>query len=215
MEAADQLHNLWIGCAKDSLASVFCDIIEYHPMFRGSESWDEALAQLCTLLHDYCDRSGLEKAVIDEISLTKLSIKSITYDFPAAFSKGWANRVGTAFAADFLKNTDVEELESYIGQVCSIGKSTAVHTSTIGLRLLQRLMLHLNAVWSAPEKRGPVYLCSSRDSRDLIVCTPELPIDTGQFRELRVLEDLPRCICSLKSQKVSNPQQHEWRLDFF
>eukprot|EP00439_Symbiodinium_sp_Y106_P003063 s9534_g1.t1 len=151
MEAADQLHNLWIGCAKDSLASVFCDIIEYHPMFRGSESWDEALAQLCTLLHDYCDRSGLEKAVIDEISLTKLSIKSITYDFPAAFSKGWANRVGTAFAlekavideisltklsiksitydfpaafskgwanrvgtafaADFLKNTDVEELK--------------------------------------------------------------------------------------------------------
>ena len=99
MEAADQLHNLWIGCAKDSLASVFCDIIEYHPMFRGSESWDEALAQLCTLLHDYCDRSGLEKAVIDEISLTKLSIKSITYDFPAAFSKGWANRVGTAFAS--------------------------------------------------------------------------------------------------------------------
>lgn len=272
MEAADQLHNLWIGCAKDSLASVFCDIIEYHPMFRGSESWDEALAQLCTLLHDYCDRSGLEKAVIDEISLTKLSIKSITYDFPAAFSKGWANRVGAAFAADFLKNTDVEELkvhsvltwaiteyawileqaemwltdeqalqaasagnlyleahvylarkallqgrprfkvrprlhsfacetvaklengsrmnpkycatwsdESYIGQVCSIGKSTAVHTSTIGLRLLQRLMLHLNAVWSATEKRGPVYLCSSRGSRDLIVCTPELPIDTGQL----------------------------------
>ena len=35
--------------------------------------------------------------------------------------------------------------ESYIGAVCQIGKCRAVHTSTIGLRLLQRLMLNLNS----------------------------------------------------------------------
>ena len=35
--------------------------------------------------------------------------------------------------------------EDYIGQSCAIGKSSCVHPTTLGLRMLQRLVLTLNA----------------------------------------------------------------------
>ena len=42
--------------------------------------------------------------------------------------------------------------EDYIGQSCAIGKSRCIHPSTLGLRLLQRLVLVLNAELAAPSK---------------------------------------------------------------
>ena len=39
--------------------------------------------------------------------------------------------------------------EHYIGQSCAIGKSRSMHPSTIGLRMLQRLVLVLNAELAA------------------------------------------------------------------
>ena len=35
--------------------------------------------------------------------------------------------------------------EAFIGQVCNIGKAGPIHASTMGLRLLQRLEMNLNA----------------------------------------------------------------------
>ena len=42
--------------------------------------------------------------------------------------------------------------EDYIGQTCGIGKSRSIHPSTLGLRMLQRLVLVLNAELAAPAK---------------------------------------------------------------
>ena len=236
MEAADTLHNLWLGCAKDALGSVFMDIAEFHPAFFGATAWDEALSQLLATLHVWCRQVGLECSAIDEISLTKLGVESAKFSFPQNLGKAWANRIGLAWAAHFLKDTVQPELkhhavlcwaiteyawtleqagmwlteaeasraatcgslflethvflaraallagrprfkvrprlhafacetiakmqagsrlnpkftatwsdESYIGQVCGIGKSHSIHVNTMGLRMLQRIVLHLNS----------------------------------------------------------------------
>ena len=44
--------------------------------------------------------------------------------------------------------------EDYIGQSCAIGKARSIHATTIGLRLLQRLCLVLNAELAGPENEG-------------------------------------------------------------
>ena len=38
MEASDTLHNLWLGCAKDALGSVFLDVAEFHEAFSEATS---------------------------------------------------------------------------------------------------------------------------------------------------------------------------------
>ena len=236
MESADVLHCLWLGSAKDACASILADVVEYHPEFLHYESWDLAFQALTTLFHEFCQRHHLDASLIEEISLVKLSIDSINFDYPAGFAKGYTNRVCLAFLAHFLQGTQIEELkfpavmawsvthfgftldraglfftdserlqagragltyvqthvhcareallrcrprykvrpklhsflceivfkllhgstfnprftacwadESFIGQVCSVGKAKAVHPSTLSLRLLQRLQLNLNS----------------------------------------------------------------------
>ena len=88
MEAADALHNLWLGCAKDALGSVFMDIAEFHPAFFGATAWDEALSQLLATLHVCYRQVGLECSAIDEISLTKLGVESAKFSF---FTGSWAH----------------------------------------------------------------------------------------------------------------------------
>ena len=236
MEASDTLHNLWLGCAKDALGSVFLDVAEFHEAFSEATSWDEALSQVLGALHDWCRQVGLECSAVDELSLQKLGVESVSYSFPQGLGKAWANRIGLAWAAHFLKNTTHPELkhhavmcwaiteyawtleqanmwltdaeaekaaacgslflelhvflarqallagrprfkvrprlhsfacetiakmqsgsrlnpkftatwsdESFIGQICGLGKSQAIHVASMGLRLLQRVVLNLNA----------------------------------------------------------------------
>ena len=47
-EAADTLHNLWMGPVKDSLGSILMEICEHHPMFQGCPSVNEALQALAS-----------------------------------------------------------------------------------------------------------------------------------------------------------------------
>ena len=49
--------------------------------------------------------------------------------------------------------------EDYIGQSCAIGKARSIHATTIGLRLLQRLCLVLNAELAGPENEGERSQC--------------------------------------------------------
>ena len=37
MEAADTLHNLWLGPCKDAVEAILLHIVEYHPDFAGFE----------------------------------------------------------------------------------------------------------------------------------------------------------------------------------
>ena len=67
MEAADTLHNLWLGCARDACGSILMDIVEFDARFHDT-SWDAALASLTTVMHDWCTSVGLPRSVIDELS---------------------------------------------------------------------------------------------------------------------------------------------------
>ena len=49
--------------------------------------------------------------------------------------------------------------EDYIGQSCAIGKARSIHATTIGLRLLQRLCLVLNAELAGSENEGERSQC--------------------------------------------------------
>ena len=236
MEAADTLHNCWMGPVKDCVASILMDIAQFDPRYTAYSVWDDALMAILHNFHAFCENHGLDKSVLDEISLVKLGVQALQFDFPSGFSKAYTNRILMLFVAHHLKATAVPELqlqavaawavslfgqcldrggvffteaerqcaaqsglifsqahvalarrallsgrprykvrprfhsflcevvckllhgstmnpkftacwgdESYIGAVCQIGKCRAVHTSTIGLRLLQRLMLNLNS----------------------------------------------------------------------
>ena len=68
METADLLHVLWLGAARDSIGSVLMEIVDWGPRFQQSGSYDVALAQVLTLVHDFCDNHGIDKSTIDELS---------------------------------------------------------------------------------------------------------------------------------------------------
>ena len=70
MESADLLHVLWLGAARDSIGSVLMEIVTWDPRFQQSGSYDVALAQVLTLVHDFCDTHGIDKSTIDELSFS-------------------------------------------------------------------------------------------------------------------------------------------------
>ena len=68
MEAPDLLHNVWLGAAKDSIASVLLDIVTYDERFAAAGSYDVALAMVTTLVHEFCEEHGLDKSTVEELS---------------------------------------------------------------------------------------------------------------------------------------------------
>ncbi|CAE7581449.1 unnamed protein product, partial [Symbiodinium necroappetens] len=111
MEAADLLHVLWLGAARDSIGSVIMEIVTFDPRFQQSETFDGALAQVLTMVHDFCEAHGIDKSTIDELSLTKLHVDSVQYDYPLGLSKAFANKVLCSWVAHFLADTTVPQLQ--------------------------------------------------------------------------------------------------------
>ncbi|CAE7428498.1 unnamed protein product, partial [Symbiodinium sp. KB8] len=111
MEAADLLHVLWLGAARDSIGSVIMEIVTFDPRFQQSETFDGALAQVLTMVHDFCEAHAIDKSTIDELSLTKLHVDSVQYDYPLGLSKAFANKVLCSWAAHFLADTTVPQLQ--------------------------------------------------------------------------------------------------------
>ena len=70
MEAADLLHVLWLGAARDSIGSVIMEIVTFDPRFQQSETFDGALAQVLTMVHDFCEAHAIDKSTIDELSFS-------------------------------------------------------------------------------------------------------------------------------------------------
>ena len=68
MEAPDLLHNVWLGAAKDSIASVLLDIVTYDERFATAGSYDVALSMVTTMVHDYCELHKSDKSTIEELS---------------------------------------------------------------------------------------------------------------------------------------------------
>ena len=91
MESAYVLQCLWLGSAKDASARILADVVEYHPAFLPYESRDLAFQALTTLFHEFCQRHHLDASLIEEISLVKLSVDSINFDYPLGFAKGYVH----------------------------------------------------------------------------------------------------------------------------
>ena len=70
MEAADLLHVLWLGAARDSIGSVLMEIVDFDPRFQLSGTYDEALAQVLAMVHDFCEAHGIDKSTVDELSFS-------------------------------------------------------------------------------------------------------------------------------------------------
>ena len=68
MEAADTLHNLWLGPAKDTLGSVIMEICEHHPALADFASFSEALQALASEFHRWCARNQMDPSTVDEFS---------------------------------------------------------------------------------------------------------------------------------------------------
>ena len=100
MEQSDLLRNLWLGAARDAVGSMLMEVVQRHEMFVETSSLNEAPAVLCTCLHDWCSKNNVERSVIDELSLTKLSVESLYLDYVAA-----------AFVSDFLAGAADPELQ--------------------------------------------------------------------------------------------------------
>ena len=69
MEQADLLHNLWLGCARDSIGSTLLDIITFDPRFSAAGTYDNALGVVVTMVEEWCQRHKLDKSVVDELSI--------------------------------------------------------------------------------------------------------------------------------------------------
>ncbi|CAE7273658.1 unnamed protein product, partial [Symbiodinium sp. CCMP2456] len=104
MEAADVLHTVWLGCARDSIASVLMDIVSFDPRFSGEATYDNSLASLLTMFHDWCREKKIDGSAIDELSLSKLHIDALNFDYPIAGSKAYGNKLLCCWAAHFLSD---------------------------------------------------------------------------------------------------------------
>ena len=121
MAASDTLYALGLGAAKDAVGSILVDTVEYHDDFAARTSYDEVLQSLCAMHHEWCAKTGLERSAVDELSLTKLSVSSMSFDFPSGLPKGYANRLMLAFLADFLRATDNEKLKVQAALCWAVG----------------------------------------------------------------------------------------------
>ena len=78
------------------------DIVQMHPDF-AQMTWNEGLQELCSRLWVWCSERGLDASIIEELSLVKLSVDAISYDFPKGPSKGFAVRILHELPVAFLK----------------------------------------------------------------------------------------------------------------
>ena len=136
MEAADTLHNCWMGPVKECVASILMDIAQFDPRYTAYSVWDDALMAILHNFHAFCENHGLDKPVLGEISLVKLGAQALQFDFPSGFSKAYANRILMLFVAHHLKATAVPELQLQ-ATYCRVMRPASTVVS--GLQHLSRL----------------------------------------------------------------------------
>ena len=78
------------------------DVVQYHGDSENM-TWQDGLSELCCRFHTWCDLHGLDKSALDQLTLARLHVDAVSYDFPLGPSKAYANRLLLAFCADFLR----------------------------------------------------------------------------------------------------------------
>lgn len=68
-EYADLLHALWLGTARDAVASHLLLYAQYAPDLEMYPTWDERLRQILADFKAWCNANKIRASVIDEMSL--------------------------------------------------------------------------------------------------------------------------------------------------
>ncbi|CAE7750481.1 RE1, partial [Symbiodinium microadriaticum] len=104
MEVPDLLHTLWTGTGRDLIGSLCLHSIETSASYTGS-TYDERLRQLRRDMQAWCMEHGIRPSTVEELSLSRLCVETLSLDYPLGPSKGYANKVLTAYFAERLQAT--------------------------------------------------------------------------------------------------------------
>ena len=81
--------------------SLIMDMVESHSDYMHLPGYDDRL----TLWREWLAQRGESAALIEEQSLVRLGVASLSTDYPKGPGKGYAVKLMTAFVADSLKDT--------------------------------------------------------------------------------------------------------------
>ncbi|CAE7854681.1 TY1B-DR3, partial [Symbiodinium necroappetens] len=68
-ECADILHALWLGTARDCVASIILDLVAKWPALQHLPTWDERLETLTADVRHWCVQNGIRPSTIETISI--------------------------------------------------------------------------------------------------------------------------------------------------
>lgn len=88
----DLLHCLWLGIARDVVASALIDLIIHCPLYRECDQWDARLHDVWVEFLAWAKVAKLSHTV-DRLDMNILSIDAPTVDFPEYRGKGYDTKV--------------------------------------------------------------------------------------------------------------------------
>ena len=88
----DLLHTVWLGTGRDAVGSLLMELAEFDPRLQEHHTWDERLRAILEWFRVWCAANHVESS-LDDLSLVKLSVDAISYDFPNGFPKGYMNKL--------------------------------------------------------------------------------------------------------------------------
>ena len=102
VEAPDLLHVVWLGTGRDLVGSLCMEAVEHSRDFDGV-TYDERFIGLRRSMQNWCIQRDIRPSTIEEITLSKLGVHTLSLDYPQGPSKGYANKVMVAYFADVLQ----------------------------------------------------------------------------------------------------------------
>ena len=100
-EVPDLLHVVWLGTGRDLVGSLCMEAAELSA--GDGVTYDERFITLRRSMQKWCLDRNIRASVIEELTLAKLGVKTLSLDYPQGPSKGYANKVMVAFFADQLR----------------------------------------------------------------------------------------------------------------
>ena len=69
MEQFDLLHVVWLGIARELVASVMLDMVEFGVPEIRADTWDAGLSTLHLKLAEWCRQRGIRQSTVEELSV--------------------------------------------------------------------------------------------------------------------------------------------------
>ena len=91
MHACDLFHGLTDRAVFVMLGAL--SEVEHLPQYQHLSTFDDRLHHLSTDMWRWCKEHNIPSSSLEELSLQKLGVDTLSLDFPLAYSKGWNNKV--------------------------------------------------------------------------------------------------------------------------